>query len=63
MNVWTGAAMLAIGAILIVIGRPNRAGEPPRFLRFGAALVLYPPLILTFVALGAAAVISGLFGK
>jgi hypothetical protein len=55
--------MLAVAAILIVIGRPNKAGEHPKFLRFGAALVLYPPFILVFIALGAAAVISGLLAK
>lgn len=63
MNMWTGIAMLAVAAILIVAGRPNKAGEHPRFLRFKAALILYPPIILSFIALGAAAVISGLLGK
>lgn len=55
--------MLAVAAILIVVGRPNKAGEHPKLLRFGAALVLYPPFILVFIALGAAAVISGLLAK
>ena len=63
MNLWTGLVMLAVAAILIVIGRPNKAGEHPKFLRFGAALVLYPPFILVFIALGAAGLISGLLGK
>lgn len=63
MNMWTGAAMLAIAAMLIFIGRPNRAGEHPKFLRFEAALVLYPPIILSFIGLGAAAVISDLLTK
>ena len=63
MNVWTGIAMLAIAGILIFIGRPNRAGEHPKFLRFDAALVLYPPVILSFIGLGAAALISGLLTK
>ena len=60
MNMLIGAAMLAVAAILIFIGRPNRAGEQPKFLRFEAALVLYPPAILLFIGLGAAALISGL---
>ena len=63
MNLWTGLAMLTVAAILIVIGRPNKAGEHPKFLRFGAALVLYPPFILVFIALGAAGVIFGLLSK
>ncbi len=57
MNLWTGFAMLAIAVGLIWIGRPNKAGTHPSFLRFDAALVLYPPIILAFGALGAAAVI------
>ncbi|TYO65761.1 hypothetical protein FXV83_15205 [Bradyrhizobium hipponense] len=63
MNVLTGVAMLAIAAILVYIGRPNRAGEHPKFLRFEAALVLYPPIVLIFAGLGAAALISGLLTK
>lgn len=63
MNMWAGVAMLAIAAILILIGRPNKAGEHPKFLRFSAAVVLYPPIVLVFVSLGAAALISGLLTK
>ena len=55
--------MLAFALLLIVVGRPNAAGEHRRFLRFQAAPVLYPPLILAFIALGAAALISGLTGQ
>lgn len=60
MNILIGAAMVAAGGVLIFIGLPNRAGERPKFLRFDAALVLYPPVILSFIGLGAAALISGL---
>src|SRR6478672_2349728 len=42
MNLWTGILMLAIAGILIFIGRPDKTDEHPRFLRFNAALVLYP---------------------
>jgi hypothetical protein len=63
MSLWTGIAMLAVAGILIFIGLPNRAGEHPRFLRFEAALVLYPPVILAFIGLGAAAVISDLLTR
>lgn len=60
MNTLIGAAMIAAAGVLILIGLPNRAGEHPKFLRFDAALVLYPPVILSFLGLGAAALISGL---
>ena len=63
MNVWTGTAMLVIGVLLIWAGRPNKGGESPSFLRFQAALVLYPPLILVFVAFGVAEIASGLAAK
>jgi hypothetical protein len=60
MNTLIGVAMIAAAGVLIFIGLPNRAGEHPKFLRFDAALVLYPPVILSFLGLGAAALISGL---
>lgn len=60
MNLWTGIAMLVIGLLLIFFGRPNRNGVHRRFLRFNAAMVLYPPVVLVFIALGAAAVIDAL---
>ena len=41
MNMWTGLAALLVGLFLIWIGRPDRNGIHPRFLRFEAALVLY----------------------
>jgi len=63
MNVVTGIAMLSLAAFLVFVGRPNRAGEHPKFLRFDAALVLYPPIILVFIGLGVAAIISGLLAK
>ena len=61
MNLWTGTAMLAIAAILIWLGRPDKAGVPPSFLGFEAALVLYPPIILAFTAMGVAAVIGSIW--
>ena len=60
MNLWTGIAMVAFAALLIWIGRPNKEGVHPKFLRFSAATVLYPPIILVFIALGLATIISSL---
>jgi hypothetical protein len=55
--------MLVIAFLLIWAGRPNRGGESPSFLRFHAAMVLYPPVILVFLALGVAAIASSLLAK
>jgi hypothetical protein len=63
MNLWSGIVMLALAFLLIWAGRPDKGGVHPKLLRFDAALVLYPPLVLTFFALGTASVISGLFAK
>jgi len=60
MNLWTGIAMLVIAFVLIWVGRPDKAGVHPRFLRFDAATVLYPPIILAFFAMGVAAVLSSI---
>ena len=60
MSLWTGIVMLVIGLLLIFFGRPDRNGVHRRFLRFNAAMVLYPPLVLIFIALGAAVVIGAL---
>ena len=45
-----GIVMLVLGGCLMFIGLPNRAGVSPRFLRFESSLVLYPPLVLLFIA-------------
>ena len=60
MNLWTGIAMLVIAFVLIWVGRPDKAGVHPGFLRFDAALVLYPPVILAFIGMGLAVVISAI---
>jgi hypothetical protein len=53
-----GAVSLVIAAGLIFIGLPDKNGVSPRFLRFEAAVVLYPPLIMVFLVGGAAELIS-----
>jgi hypothetical protein len=60
MNLWTGTAMLVTALVLILVGRPDKAGVHPRFLRFDAAMVLYPPIILVLFAVGVAAVLSSI---
>ena len=60
MNLWTGTAMLVAALVLLLVGRPDKAGVHPRFLRFDAAMVLYPPIILVLFAVGVAAVLSSI---
>lgn len=57
-----GLALLAIAVILVFVGVPRKDGRHPRFLRFEAAAVLYPPLVLAFFAAGVAQLASSLFG-
>jgi hypothetical protein len=52
--------MLVTALVLILVGRPDKAGVHPRFLRFDAAMVLYPPIILVLFAVGVAAVLSSI---
>ena len=55
-----GSLLLAVACVLVFIGIPNKSG--PRFLRFDASLVLYPPVILVFFAMGAPQVLAALLG-
>ena len=56
-----GTILFAVGLILFVLGLPKN-GVSPRFLQFDAALVLFPPLVLVFIALGAAELIAAALG-
>ncbi len=55
-----GVVLIGIGVGLFIAGLP-RGGVNPRFLQFEAAVVLYPPLILVFLILGAAEVATALY--
>jgi hypothetical protein len=48
-----GFVFIAVGVVLLLIGLP-RHGVTPRFLRFDAAVVLYPGFVMIFFALGVA---------
>lgn len=58
-DILIGVVLLAIAGGLIFAGLPNKAGLSPRFLRFEAAVVLFPPVILVFLAGGVAELIAG----
>lgn len=55
-----GVLLLAVAAALLFIGLPNESGVSPRFLRFEAATVLYPPVVMVFAAAGIAELVTGL---
>jgi hypothetical protein len=57
-ELWIGAILLVIAAGLIFIGLPDKDGVSPRFLRFDAALVVYPPFIMIFLVGGVAELIA-----
>jgi hypothetical protein len=56
-----GGALCAVGLALLFIGLPRNGGVSPRFLQFAAATILYPPLVMVFLVLGTAEIISALF--
>ena len=62
-NLVVGVVLVLLAAGLLYIGTPNKAGQRPRFLQFEASLVLFPPVILVFFALGMAAIISAPSGS
>lgn len=50
----SGIALLGFGLLMIYMGRPDKAGDCPRYLRFHAAPMLYPPFVLAFLVGGIA---------
>ena len=53
-----GLLSLAVALGLLFVGLPNRRGENSRLLQFGAAPMIYPAVVLVFLAFGFAALIS-----
>ena len=56
-----GAAFVVVAVVLVLIGVPKH-GEHPRFLRFDASMVLFPPVIITFLAFGVALMLRAYTG-
>ena len=53
-----GLVLFVVGVLLIIIGIP-RHGESPRFLRFEESAVVYPAVIMVFLAFGVAMMVRG----
>ena len=62
IHLLVGLLLIAIAGVLIFIGRPDRSGKHRAFFQFESSLVLYPPVILVFFAMGMAEVVSALLG-
>ena len=45
-DILVGAASVAVAAVLLWIGMPDKSGISPRFLRFEIAPLIYPTVIL-----------------
>ena len=61
-DIIVGTISFAVAGVLLFVAMPDRHGVSPRFLRFDAAPILYPPVILVFLAMGAANLISAVAG-
>jgi hypothetical protein len=57
-----GVLLVALSAVLLFIGLPDKNGTPPQFLRFEAAVVLYPPVVMAAFVMGLAELISAYVG-
>jgi hypothetical protein len=53
-----GLVLFIVGVLLVIIGMPKH-GESPRFLRWEASLVVYPAVIMVFLAFGVAMMLRG----
>jgi len=49
-----GLLAVVTGFGLLMLGRPNRRGESPRFLQGSSFPILYPPAVLVFLVVGIA---------
>ena len=58
INVLLSAICFAMASVLLFVAMPDKHGVSPRFLRFETAPVLYPPVVLVFLAIGAANLIA-----
>ena len=57
-DILLSVASFGIAAVLLFVGMPDRGGASPGFLPFAAAPIIYPPVILVFLAIGAANLIA-----
>ncbi len=61
-NILFGVVLVAIAAGLIFIALPDKEHESPRFLRFHAATVVFPPVVLFFLVGGIAEIVMAFSG-
>ena len=59
VNATLGVVCVLLGIAAVYVAMPNRRGESPRFMRNGAAELLYPPLCLCLFVAGIAMIFAG----
>jgi len=52
MNLTTGIVLVCISLAMLLLGRPRKGEDMRPFLRSHLAFVLYPALMLVFLAFG-----------
>lgn len=57
-NYLLGFALVGAGLVLTFFALPTKDGQPARWLRWGAAVVVFPGCLMVLYALGVAELIS-----
>jgi hypothetical protein len=58
VDIAIGLVFFVVGVLLVIIGI-SKHGQHPRFLRFEASIVIYPAVIMVFLAVGVAMMLRG----
>jgi hypothetical protein len=59
VNAALGVVCVLLGVAAVYAAMPNQRGESPRFMRSGAAELLYAPLCLSLFVAGVAMILAG----
>ncbi len=60
MGLTAGLMLIALGALMVALGRPRRGEDLRPFLRSSFAQVFYPSLCLVLLSMGAAFTLTSL---
>lgn len=60
---FVGIAFVVIGLVLAFLALPHKDGNPARWLRWNAAVVVFPGCLMIFYGLGIAVIVSAYLSK